>query len=411
MTQMKRRPALTAIGLAMVLGVAWVAISCSDDGDGGEDQVSTRSYRGHEIDLDSNNFVSEYPHTLGTRLDDCQTCHTGGTFSYDRDGEIRTVFKNACDFCHLIQHPDDRFIEDQPTDTADTLNPYGQDYLEAGRSRQALRDIADVDSDGDSHGNEVEIDDLKYPGNPDSMPGQEVAPMVTFTMEQVQGLTQHTEFLLSNSHKQQFDNYATYQGVKIADLLTAAGVDPTDASIEGITVIAPDGYMKDFTREEINNQYPDGLFYAGLDVAILGEECGFVQYPDTMPEGLEDGGAIPHEQWLLLAWERDGMLMETSNLDVTSGRINGEGPFRIIVPQSTPGSPDRGSTYSPTECGDGWDYDDSKDHNAGMMVRGVVAIRVNPLPAGYEDFDHYNGGWAYIDSESVIVYGYGVTAP
>jgi hypothetical protein len=113
----------------------------------------------------------------------------------------------------------------------------------------------------------------------------------------------------------------------------------------------------------------------------------------------------------MLAWERDGMAMQTCNLDVTSGRINGEGPFRIIVPQSEPGSPDRGSNTSPTECGDTWDFDDSKDHNAGAMVRGVVAIKVNPLPEGTEDFDHYNGGWAYIDSESVIVYGYGITAP
>jgi hypothetical protein len=42
------------------------------------------------------------------------------------------------------------------------------------------------------------------------------------------------------------------------------------------------------------------------------------------------------------------------------------------------------------------------------MVRGVVAIRVNPLPAGHEDFDHINGGWAFIDSKSIIVYGHGV---
>jgi hypothetical protein len=100
--------------------------------------------------------------------------------------------------------------------------------------------------------------------------------------------------------------------------------------------------------------------------------------------------------------------MDPCNLDITSGRINGEGPFRIIVPQSTAGSPDRGSNYSPTECNDGWDYDDSKDHNAGAMVRGVTGIRINPLPAGTEDFDHQNGGWAFIDSESVIVYGHGI---
>ena len=34
------------------------------------------------------------------------------------------------------------------------------------------------------------------------------------------------------------------------------------------------------------------------------------------------------------------------------------------------------------------DYDPSLDHNAGSMVRGVIAIRVNPIPDGYEDFDY-----------------------
>lgn len=396
----------------LVIAIACLALtSAACSGNSTEDNVSTRSYKGHEVDVDSNNFVSVYPNTLGTRLDDCQTCHRGGTFSYDSGGEIRTVFKNSCDYCHLVLWPDETFIEDQPTTYRETLNPYGIDYMDAGRSRAALREIAGTDSDGDSYSNRDEIDDLKYPGDPDSMPGQDVAPLVTFTLEQIHALPQHSQFLLSNSHKQQYDNYAGYAGVKITDLLTAAGLDPADEGIEGITVIAPDGYMKDFTYEDINTQFPDAQYWAGLDPATMGEECGVCQYPDVLPDGLVDGGDIPDEQWLMLAWERDGMLMETSNLDITSGRINGEGPYRIIVPQATPGSPDRGSNYSPTECGDTWDFDDSKDHNAGAMVRGVVAIRVNPLPAGYEDFDHYNGGWAYIDNESVIVYGYGITAP
>jgi hypothetical protein len=45
------------------------------------------------------------------------------------------------------------------------------------------------------------------------------------------------------------------------------------------------------------------------------------------------------------------------------------------------------------------------------MVRGVIAIRVNPLPAGAEDFDHRNGGWAFVEDASVVVYGFGVRAP
>jgi hypothetical protein len=381
------------------------ACSSSDD----QERLSSRAYKGHESNADMNSFASVYPATIGTRLDDCQTCHKGDTFSYDKGGgNIASVFKNACDYCHLIQHPDADFIEAQPTGYTQTLNPYGTDYSEAGRSRQAIRDIADSDSDSDSYSNKDEIADLKYPGDPDSMPGQQVAPSVIMTMADLRALTAYDQFLLCNSSKQEYDDYASYEGVKLKDLLEALAVDPNDPDIEGITVIAPDGYMKDFSMDQVLNPFPASLYYAGLDNATLGAECGFVNYPDTLPAGLVDGEEIPGEQWLSLAYLRDGLPMDPSNLDISSGRINGEGPFRIIVPQSIAGSPDRGSKYSPSDCNDGFDYDDSKDHNAGAMVRGVTGIRINPLPAGTEDFDNRNGGWAFIDSESVIIYGHGI---
>jgi hypothetical protein len=372
-------------------------------------QVSSHSYKGHSSDLDANTFVTAYPAALGTRLDDCQTCHTGGTFTSGSGTSVKSYTKNACDFCHLIQHPAPDFNETQPTTFAETLNSFGAAYLAAGRTLDALELIATDDSDGDGFANQDEIDALKYPGDPNSKPGQPAAPMKTFTMAQLQALAVHEEFLLANSNKQQFDDYATYLGVTIADLLTAAGVDPTDAGITGITVIAPDGYLKDVPMANVNQAYPAGLYYAGLDTATLGTECGFVTYPDTLPGGLTDGGEIPGEQWLLLAYERDGLAMDPSNLDITSGKINGEGPYRLVVPQTEPSKPDRGSQFSPTTCNDGNDYDSAKNHNAGDMVRGVIGIRINPLPEGYEDFDYHNGGWAYIDSETLIVYGYGIT--
>jgi len=43
-------------------------------------------------------------------------------------------------------------------------------------------------------------------------------------------------------------------------------------------------------------------------------------------------------------------------------------------------------------------FDEAADHNAGSMVRGVVAIRI----------DYMNGGWAYIDAGQLIIYGHGV---
>lgn len=396
------RPVLTR---ATFLAIAGLAAAC-----GGE-MISSRAYKGHESDIDANNFVTAYPDTLGTRLDDCQTCHRGDTFSYAAGSGTLTAFKNACDYCHLITHPQADLIEPQPEDFGATLNPFGVDYLAAGRSTGALGAIGDDDSDGDGHANGEEIADLKYPGDPNSKPGQEIAPMVAFTEADLRGLPVHEQLLLANSHKQEYDTYAVYEGVKIVDLLAAAGADPASPEIQGITVIAPDGYRKDFTIGDIRLAFPDGLFYGGLDNAGLGIECGFVEYPDELPSGLTDGAAIPSEQWLMLAYERDDAAMDPCYLDLDSGKINGEGPYRIVVPQSNPGSPDRGSNHSPTTCNDGWDYDDSKDHNAGAMVRGVVAVRINPLPAGYEDFDYHNGGWAFIDNASLIVYGTGVAAP
>ncbi len=382
---------------------------CGDD-ETPNDAVSSRAYKGHESDQDANNFVSAYPQALGTRLDDCQTCHTGATFTAEQQGKPALVFKNACDTCHLITHPQTDLTEPQPRTYGDTLNLFGAAYLEAGRTRQALLSIAAADSDGDGYSNEEEITDLKYPGDKQSRPGQQVAPLVTFSLTQLRAMPRHDQFLLANSHKQQYDQYVRYEGVRITTLLEQAGVDLQDTSIQGITVIAPDGYLKDFTLEEITKTYPAGLYFEGLGNAALGTECGFVQYPDALPDGmaLVSGQAIPGDQHLMLADLRDTLELEPCNLDITSGRINGEGPLRIVVPQDDPDKPDRGSRYSPTTCNDGYDYDDAKDHNAGAMVRGVVALRVNPLPAGYEDFDHINGGWAFVDNRSLIVYGHGV---
>ena len=66
----------------LAIAITCLALAaCSGENDE-QDNVSTRSYKGHEVDVDSNNFVSVYPHTLGTRLDDCQTCHTTSYSEY-----------------------------------------------------------------------------------------------------------------------------------------------------------------------------------------------------------------------------------------------------------------------------------------------------------------------------------------
>ena len=382
---------------------------CSSGDKAATDIVSSRSYRGHESDVDITNFVNVYQATVGTRLDDCQTCHKSATLT-EADGGNQ-VTKNPCDYCHLIQTPETGYIEALPTTPRDTLNPYGLDYDNAGRSRDGLQAIAANDSDGDGYANDAEIADFKYPGDPNSHPGQQTVPMRVFSKAELQAVSPMSEFLLVNSTRQQFDFYANYTGPKLHDLLVAAGVDPTDPAIKGLTLIAPDGFLQDVSIAAVNQQRPAGVFYGGLNVDTLGSACGFVQYPDPLPAGVSDGAPVPGEQWLLLAYERDGAPMDPSVLDVTTAKLEGEGPFRLIVPQGTPGAPDRGASNSPTSCGDGHDFDQTADHNAGEMARGVIAVRVNPIPEGYEDFDYRNGGWAYIANETVVVYGHGVQVP
>jgi len=372
-------------------------IGCGNDDEGTTKTiVSSRAYKGHENDKDTNNLCSVYPAIVGTRLDDCQTCHIG-----KMDTTKNEQVSNACDNCHdLMVHGEGGHS------FAETLNPFGADYSKNGRTVDALGKIKDLDSDGDSFTNDKEIKDLKYPGSNLSKLGQPNAPMITVSLDKLKSMPSHEQFMLANTSKQQFDDYATYKGVTVKELLSAIGIDTAGAT--GVSFIAPDGFVKTIKIDQVNTVFPKALFYSGLDVKTLGQECGFVNYSERMPSGLTDGGTIPDEQWLMVAYERDGTLMDPCYLDAVALKLNGEGPFRLIVPQSTPGSPDRGQSFSPSNCNDGFDYDSKKDHNAGSMVRGVMAIRVEPMPAGVEEFDYKNGGWAYINSKELLIYGYDV---
>lgn len=367
--------------------------------------VTSRAYAGHDYERDTQILVSAYKDIAGTRLDDCQTCHTYGTVQTSS----KTYDYNPCMFCHLIPYPDNGIITGAPTTYADTLNPYGLDYKTAGRDKAALRSIEDDDSDFDNYSNLVEIEALRYPGDNSSTPAQQTIPYLTYTLTELKAMENHSQFLLMNSHKQEFDDYAYYAGITVKELLETVGVDLTN--VTSITFIAPDGYAKDFDLDNVSLQYPDGLYYPGLGTADFTDpDQGFVTYPDPayIPSGLTNGSTIADQQWMMLAWWRDGADLDPGYLDASSGRLEGEGPFRLVVPQMTPGSPDRGSKYSPSGYSDGWDYDDTKDHNAGLCVRSVVAIRLNPMPSGYEEFDWKNGGWPMLDDKEIIIYGCGV---
>ena len=161
--------------LALAMGLL---INCSDDDPLAPEEIrSSRSYQGHASDTDINNFVKAYPHTVGTRLDDCQTCHTGGEVN---DGE-GPVTSHPCDYCHFVIHPPAGWTG-LPSSFAETLNPYGEDYDDAGRDGAAIAAIAGLDSDGDGFGNDEEIDALRYPGDDGSFPGLELCAAVKVRM-------------------------------------------------------------------------------------------------------------------------------------------------------------------------------------------------------------------------------------
>jgi len=357
------------------------------------EQVSSRSYKGHENDFDANNLVAAYPSLAGTRLDDCQTCHAGRM-------EEGRLTGSSCDRCH------DLMLHGGEGGAIETLNAFGSDYLEAGRSEAALETIGKKDSDGDGFSNREELAALRYPGSELSRPGQAVAPMIAISLEELKALPSHSQLMLVNTTQQKFDDYATYKGVKIADVLDALDINRDGAT--GITVIAPDGYLKSLPIDYVDELFPRPPFFPGLDEKSLGPDCGLVNYPASIPPGLSIGDPIPGEQSLMLGYERNGLPLDCARLDAAAGKMMGEGPLRMVVPQEKPGKPDRGSRYSPTDCGDGLDFNEDADHNAGAMVRGVIAIRIDPMPAGVEEFDYMNGGWAYVDAGELIIYGHGV---
>ena len=313
------------------------------------------------------NFISQYPKAVRTRLDDCQTCHRSGMAGTDTEREY-----SPCGYCHLLQYPNARYKTGVPKSFEDTLNAYGLAYKQQGRTTEALAAIAKLDSDGDKYSNAQEIADLRYPGDSASRPGQPMASIVTLKWNDIRKLPLQNQFMLMNTTSEPFDDYTSYAGVKVQDLLKAAHIDLSGAT--GITVFAPDG---------------------------------------KIPAGILDGKEIPMVPWLLLAFEREGKLLDTAQYEKGTGRLAGEGPYRLVKPQrsmagdaSRPGRPDR-SIKSKT-FGDGWDFDKALDHNAGSCVRGATVIRVNPMPAGFEEYDWKNG-WPLVAEKKLVIFGKGVS--
>ena len=369
-----------------------------------QEKVSSRAYVGHENDQDIQNFIRQYSNAAGTRLDDCQTCHRSGVKGTDTEREF-----SPCGYCHLLQYPNARYKTGVPKNYGQTLNAYGIAYKEKGRSLEALIAIAQIDSDGDGFSNAEEIANLRYPGDAASRLGQLLAPTVTLSWDDIRRLPRQSQFMLMNASHELIDEYTIYSGIRVMDLLQAATVNLSGAT--GITVFAPDGYSIDYSIEDVTKPFPKGYYYAGLGT-LPDRERSFVRYPESIPPAVSDGRQIQDTPWLLLAFERDGEPLISSIYEKGTGRLAGEGPYRLVKPQrnlggdpSKPGRPDR--SVKEKAYSDGWDYDSAIDHNAGLCVRGATVIRVNPVPKGFEEYDWKNS-WSLIAVRQIAVYGHGI---
>jgi hypothetical protein len=360
--------------LILALGIVWVAVSATD---------ALAAYSSHQNDQDVNNFLSVYPFARSTKLDDCSLCHPGSP-----NGK-----SGSCDYCHQT------YGLKAPHTTPVPLNSYGNAYKAVGRTTTSIQTIQEVDSDGDSKTNLEEIHALTFPGDPKDYPGLVAAPAVGLNLERILKLPDYSEFLLLNASKSQ-DFYARYRGVKVKDLLKYVGARKEATHI---TVFSPDGFSQKFPIDaptdpkdlpyNVMGPYPYGTYYGGLN---------FVDY-SVIPGCIDNGDRIPDKLYMLLAYIRDGDPLTPGKINPSTLKLDGEGPYRLIPPQKTAGSPDRPSTAAPV--GDGWDYGANNDHNAGFSARTVAAIRVDPLPVGTTDFNWYEGGWNLVDRAKLVIYG------
>lgn len=353
----------------------------------------------HGGDTDSDVFAGVYPETEGTKLDSCAVCHTGG--EYEKKPGV-WVSLGSCQWCHQT------YGYDASGDIDATLNPYGADFRDYGRSALALEAIEPMDSDGDGYTNAEEIAAIRFPGDADDDPSKVPAPYRVYTREELEAMPQHTQFMLMNTHKSG-DFYAAYSGVPMSDLLDDAGIL---ADAESIEVFAPDGWSQyhpldpsdDPLFYHIYGPYPEATYFYDQTADAALSDTGWCDYSAPSCEGREHGEDIVVEDGLqmLLAIGRNGDYLSDGELTIDN-KLDGEGPFRVVPPQKLVGPPDQSSKLP----GDDylWPFDENADHNAGFATRSATIIRVNPLPEGTTDIDTTEAGWTYVDEKKIVVYG------
>lgn len=351
----------------------------------------------HMGEKDSAEFLKAFPEKHNTKLDSCALCHTGGEY---KNANNVTVNMGSCQWCHYI------YGYEGKGNIKATLNPYGADYLNSGRNSDAVMSIASKDSDGDGYNNKAEIDAMRFPGNKEDDPLKKTAPSRTYTRTKLESLPGHTQLLLMSASKSE-DYYAEYTGVTLETLLKDAGILE---SATGIRIYSPDGWSQyhplypdpDPALYHVYGDYPPAIYQ--YDQQADKAKGGWCDYSAGSDRGFSNNSPINVAGGLklMLAYKRDGKNLDPGILSSTN-RLDGEGPYRVIVPQKTTCPPDQPSTASNQDLV--WPYKSDWDHSAGSSTRTATIIKVEPLPEGTTDIDLLEAGWKYVDEGKIIIYG------
>jgi hypothetical protein len=314
----------------------------------------------HMGEKDSAEFLKVYPDKKDTKLDSCALCHSGGQYK-NSSGVV--INMGSCQWCHY------KYGYDGKGNIRDTLNPYGKDYLTNGRNAGSISTIASKDSDGDGYKNEDEVKAIRFPGIKEDDPTKKTVPFRVYTISQLESLPQHTQFLLMNASKSE-DYYAEYKGVALEILLKDAGIL---SSATGIRIYSPDGWAQyhplnadpDPSMYHVFGDYPAATYQ--YDVHADKANGGWCNYSSPLCRDHSANSPITNTGGLklLLAYKRDGKDL-TPGVLTPANKLDGEGPFRAIVPQKIPSPPDQGSTAVDQNVV--WPYKADWDHNAGAWL-------------------------------------------
>jgi hypothetical protein len=182
-------------------------------------------------------------------------------------------------------------------------------------------------------------------------------------------------------------------------------------------VLSPDGYSQThpinydatFDVYYVNGKYPPAKFFYYDQADVTKHPAtGWCDYSAPSVAGRVNGEPIVNYAGLkmILAFKRDGQYLTPGVLNLQN-KLDGEGPFRVVPPQTVVGPPDQRSTAKNAQDPTAWiwPYLPNGDHNAGASTRSITIMKVNPLPKGTTDIDLLEAGWKYIDQDKIMIYG------